>query len=70
MPRIVVSDGLHAGNRCRASFTESLLTGLSEFHGGRKLILAPFEMRERFLALIAHERDLGSKGRIIVNGSV
>ncbi len=42
------------------------LTGLSEFHGGRKLILAPFEMRDRFLALIAHERDLGSKGRIIV----
>ena len=42
------------------------LTGLSEFHGGRKLILAPFEMRDRFLALIAHERDLGPKGRIIV----
>ena len=42
------------------------LTGLSEFHGGRKLILAPFEMRERFLALIAQERDLGPKGRIIV----
>jgi polyphosphate kinase len=42
------------------------LTGLSEFHGGRKLILAPFEMRDRFLALIARERDLGKKGRIIV----
>ncbi len=42
------------------------LTGLSEFHGGKKLILAPFEMRERFLALIARERDLGPKGRIVV----
>jgi polyphosphate kinase len=42
------------------------LTGLSEFHGGRKLILAPFEMRDRFLALIAGERDRGAKGRIIV----
>ncbi len=42
------------------------LTGLSEFHGGKKLILAPFEMRERFLALIARERELGEQGRIIV----
>ncbi len=45
------------------------LTGLSEFHGGKKLMLAPFELRERFEALIAAERDLaaaGKPGRIIV----
>lgn len=42
------------------------LTGLSEFHGGKKLILAPFEMRERFQALIKREQELGPKGRIIV----
>ena len=42
------------------------LTGLSRFEGGGKLILAPFEMRDRFCQLIARERDLGPKGRIIV----
>ncbi|MBV9656766.1 MAG: polyphosphate kinase 1 [Verrucomicrobia bacterium] len=45
------------------------LTGLSEFHGGKKLMLAPFELRERFHALIARERDIaraGGAGRIIV----
>ncbi len=45
------------------------LTGLSEFHGGKKLMLAPFELRDRFEALIAAERDraaAGGEGRVIV----
>ena len=45
------------------------LTGLSEFSGGKKLMVAPFELRERFLELIKRERDIareGGKGRIIV----
>lgn len=42
------------------------LTGLSEYAGGRKLLVAPFELRRRFMDLIAHERDRGAEGRIIV----
>ena len=45
------------------------LTGLSEYVGGKKLLVAPFELRERFMELIARERDLaraGEDGRIIV----
>ena len=45
------------------------LTGLSEYVGGKKLLVAPFELRERFMELIARERDLardGGDGRIIV----
>jgi polyphosphate kinase len=45
------------------------LTGLSEFRGVKELIVAPFQMHERFEKLIQHERDLarqGKEGRIIV----
>ena len=45
------------------------LTGPSEYRGGKKLLIAPFELRQRFIKLIAHERDLareGQEGRIIV----
>ena len=45
------------------------LTGLSEYVGGKKLLVAPFELRKRFLELIANERDFaraGQEGRIIV----
>ena len=45
------------------------LTGPSEYRGGKKLLIAPFELRDRFLKLIADERDLarhGKEGRIIV----
>lgn len=42
------------------------LTGLSEYAGGKKLLVAPFELRRRFLDLIARERELGAEGRIIV----
>jgi polyphosphate kinase len=45
------------------------LTGLSDFQGIHKLMVAPFELAERFKELINHERDLalaGKPGRIIV----
>jgi polyphosphate kinase len=45
------------------------LTGPSEFGGGKRLMVAPFELRKRVLQLIARERDLakaGGAGRIIV----
>jgi polyphosphate kinase len=45
------------------------LTGLSEFKGVKKLLVAPFQMHDLFLKLINHERDLaqqGKPGRIIV----
>lgn len=45
------------------------LTGLSEFAGAKNLLVAPFQMHERFMKLINHERDLarqGKEGRIIV----
>ena len=45
------------------------LTGPSEFGGGKRLMVAPFELRKRVLQLIARERELaatGGAGRIIV----
>ena len=45
------------------------LTGPSEYRGDKKLLIAPFELRRRFIKLIASERDLareGREGRIIV----
>ena len=45
------------------------LTGLSEYAKDKKLMVAPFELRKRVLALIAHEKELalkGKEGRIIV----
>ena len=45
------------------------LTGLSEYAGGKKLMIAPFELRKRFLELIGIERDFAKAGkpaRIIV----
>ncbi len=45
------------------------LTGPSEFGGGKRLMVAPFELRERVLKLIDRERELaqhGGAGRIIV----
>ena len=45
------------------------LTGLSEYAGGKKLLVAPFELRRRFIELIAAERDrarAGEEGRIVV----
>ena len=45
------------------------LTGLSEFEGVKQLLVAPFQMHDKFLKLIRHERDLarqGKEGRIIV----
>lgn len=45
------------------------LTGLSEFYGGKKLMIAPFELRDRFMELIARETALaaaGGEGRIIL----
>ena len=45
------------------------LTGPSEFGGGKRLLVAPFELRKRVLKLIARERELaqnGGTGRIIV----
>ncbi len=44
------------------------LTGLSEYAGGKKLMIAPFELRKRILELIGIERDFakaGKPGRII-----
>jgi polyphosphate kinase len=45
------------------------LTGLSEFKGVKQLLVAPFQMHDKFLKMIQHERDLamqGKEGRIIV----
>ena len=45
------------------------LTGLSEYAGGKKLLIAPFELRKRFLELIEIEGEFAKKGqpaRIIV----
>src|SRR5271155_2484587 len=42
------------------------LTGLSEFKGIRQLLVAPFQMHDKFLKLIQHEREKGKDGRIIV----
>jgi polyphosphate kinase len=45
------------------------LTGLSEFKGVKQLLVAPFQMHDKFLKLIRHERDLarqGKEGHIIV----
>ncbi len=45
------------------------LTGLSEYATDNKLMVAPFELRQRVLALIAREKQLaqdGGEGRIIV----
>jgi polyphosphate kinase len=45
------------------------LTGPSEFGGGKRLMVAPFELRKRVLKLIAREKELaqnGGAGRIIV----
>ena len=45
------------------------LTGLSEFEGVKELLVAPFQMHDKFIKLIQHERDLarqGKEGRIIV----
>ncbi len=59
---------------CRANLGEdatnlfNLLTGISQFQGARKFLVAPFELRERLLALIereaAHVRQ-GLPARII-----
>ncbi|MEM1057969.1 MAG: polyphosphate kinase 1 [Verrucomicrobiota bacterium] len=46
----------------------NILTGLGDYTGVEKLLVAPFEMSQRFLELIAAERDLaraGMDGRII-----
>lgn len=46
----------------------NLLTGICQFQGMRKLIVAPFELRERFLQLINREAEnarLGLPARII-----
>ena len=45
------------------------LTGPSEYRGDKKLLIAPFDLRSRFIKLIANERDLaraGGEGRIVV----
>jgi polyphosphate kinase len=40
----------------------NLLTGVSQFHGTRKLIVAPFTLHERMLALIRRETENARKG--------
>jgi polyphosphate kinase len=59
---------------CRASFGEdatnlfNLLTGISQFQGTQKFLVAPFELRDRMLALIQREAAnaaLGLPARII-----
>lgn len=47
----------------------NLLTGISQFKGMRRLVVAPFELHDRILSLIAREADNATKGlpaRIIV----
>jgi len=59
---------------CRAEFGEdatnlfNLLTGICQFPGARKLVVAPFELREKMLALIERETvhaQAGLPARII-----
>jgi polyphosphate kinase len=53
---------------CRPDFGEdatnlfNLLTGICQFQGTRKLIVAPFDLRERVLALIQRESQHASSG--------
>lgn len=60
---------------CREDFGEdvtnlfNLLTGICQFQGTRKILVAPFELHARFLALIDRERrnaEHGLPSRIIV----
>jgi polyphosphate kinase len=45
-----------------ASTLFNLLTGISQFMGMRRLIVAPFELHQKILSLIARETDHASKG--------
>ena len=53
---------------CRPSFGEdatnlfNLLTGIAQFQGTEKLLVAPFELRDHLLALIAREADHARQG--------
>jgi polyphosphate kinase len=53
---------------CRADFGEdattffNLLTGISQFQPMRKLLVAPFELHERMLQLIARETENARRG--------
>lgn len=53
---------------CRSSLGEdatnlfNLLTGISQFQGMRKLLVAPFELHDRMLALIQREAQNARKG--------
>lgn len=53
---------------CRSSFGEdatnlfNLLTGISQFQGMRKILVAPFELHDRMLALIRREAANAQKG--------
>ena len=53
---------------CRPDFGEdatnlfNLLTGICQFQGTRKLIVAPFDLRERILALIEREAQHAANG--------
>lgn len=53
---------------CRASFGEdatnlfNLLTGISQFQGTQKFLVAPFELHDQVLALIQREADHARKG--------
>jgi polyphosphate kinase len=40
----------------------NLLTGISQFKGMRRLLVAPFELQDRILALIAKETENAAKG--------
>ena len=53
---------------CRTDFGEdatnlfNLLTGICQFQGTRRLLVAPFELRERVLALIRREAEHAQQG--------
>jgi len=53
---------------CRTDFGEdatnlfNLLTGICQFQGTRRLLVAPFELRERVLALIRRETEHAQQG--------
>jgi polyphosphate kinase len=53
---------------CRTSFGEdatnlfNLLTGISQFQGTQKFLVAPFELHDQVLALIQREADHARKG--------
>src|SRR5256886_9997654 len=53
---------------CRPDFGEdatnlfNLLTGICQFQGTRRLLVAPFELRERVLALIRRETEHAQQG--------